>query len=741
MAGNRRALIVAVDDYQHEALRRLRAPSADARALTRVLGDPAIGGFDVEVAFNESSHDIELRVEDLFAEGRPDDLLLVHFSCHGLKSESGELFFAATDTRPDRLGSTAVAAAFLQRCLTACRARNVVLLLDCCYGGAFGRGVTVRSAGSAHVLDSFPTATGGGRSRAVITASNAMEYAFEGTELTDEHQQPQSLFTAAVVRGLETGEADRDEDGWVSLNELYEYVYDAVRSQNPHQTPSRDIEMQGELFVARSGRKRVVSVPVPDEVRDALADTNMFTRLGAVAELRSRLLGNDIAVALGAYEALTDLLRTGVSYLADAAREALEAATLRVEETQLSFGRVELGTVVPTQRVHLSGPPLACACTFAASDVWLQVESAQHGANVALHATEPGPLQGQVTVSGPTGEVILPVTATVVGVSDPHTAKPTAEAPSTLARAGSPIRDAADEASHADAGRTGPESGDESSSRAHDSESAHPRGQGRRPGVSGAAGLVAIASGAGAVVGAFLHFQWDTSLLNADEKYAAWSILTVGLVAVVGGASVRIAQRPSWLGAGITLTAGAAASWNLAWLLVFLYGESGTLDGLNVGYLIELLAQVGIVAAAVLVVAGLAGLPQVTLQPMRGHDWLAWVLLFVGGVGALLLVLFAFHVADYAGAMALLTVWAAAVCLGMSGLAVTLRPISLALTVHATWILCGLGLWATFEAFLATHDDNAPALDGYLLSLVVLALLLPLRLWDGRSRVRRAVSR
>ena len=35
------------------------------------------------------------RIEELFSESRSDDLLLLHFSGHGLKSESGELFFAA----------------------------------------------------------------------------------------------------------------------------------------------------------------------------------------------------------------------------------------------------------------------------------------------------------------------------------------------------------------------------------------------------------------------------------------------------------------------------------------------------------------------------------------------------------------------------------------------------------------------------------------------------------------------
>ena len=56
-----------------------------------------------------------------------------------------------------------------------------MLLLDCCYSGAFANGVRVRAAADINVLDSFPQGRmGGGRGRVVITASSAMEFAFEG---------------------------------------------------------------------------------------------------------------------------------------------------------------------------------------------------------------------------------------------------------------------------------------------------------------------------------------------------------------------------------------------------------------------------------------------------------------------------------------------------------------------------------------------------------------------------------
>lgn len=159
----------------------------------------------MQVVRNEPAHIIQVHIEEVFSEGRPDDVLLLHFSGHGLKSESGELFFAASNSRPNRLGSTAVSADFVQRCMRDSRSRSVVLLLDCCYGGAFAQGVTVRAAGDVNVLDSFPEGRSGGRGRAVITASSAMEYAFEGDELGDDQQGRPSVFTSALSKGLPVG--------------------------------------------------------------------------------------------------------------------------------------------------------------------------------------------------------------------------------------------------------------------------------------------------------------------------------------------------------------------------------------------------------------------------------------------------------------------------------------------------------------------------------------------------------
>ncbi|MBE1575229.1 caspase domain-containing protein [Amycolatopsis roodepoortensis] len=417
MTGARRALIIANGEYDNPGLSALRSPAADAEALAEVLGDRAISEFDVQVVRDETAHVIAGRVEDLFADSAPDDVLLVHFSCHGLKSESGELFFAARNTRPERLASTAVPADFVQRCLRMSRSRSIVLLLDCCYGGAFSQGVAVRATGEANVLDAFPAGGFGGRGRAVITASNSIEYAFEGDQLADDHVRP-SVFTSALVDGLRTGDADRDEDGWIALGELYDYLFDSVRERNPNQTPSRDIEMQGELYLARSRRRRIKPSPVPADLRAASEDANMFTRLGAVTELQRRLTSENLSVAIGAHEVLTTMAQTDIRHIAEAADLARREARVRAESEVVRFGEVVRGSR-PAARIRLAGPPIARACRFASSHSWLRVTEDGDEAEIVLEQEELGAFEARVTVTGPTGEAVVRVEGRVVAETAP----------------------------------------------------------------------------------------------------------------------------------------------------------------------------------------------------------------------------------------------------------------------------------------------------------------------------------
>ena len=325
--------------------------------MGEVLGDPRIGDFAVRVLRNESAQTIRVAVEDFFADRKPDDLLLLHFSCHGLKNAAGELYLAASDSRPDRLASTAVPADFVNRQMADSRAQRIALFLDCCYGGAFPRGMVVRAAGDVAVGDAFATQQdAGGRGRVVVTASSSVEYAFEGAELASDAQVAPSVFTGSVVAGLESGEADRDGDGWVGLNELFGYVAERVRRVTPHQTPHLwAFGSEGDLLLAHSRRRRVTAGELPAEVVEAIGSSFAATRLGVAVELRDRLLGPDLGQALAAWNALTGLVSDDSRRVSATAEEAVHEADLRVTPDVVDLGVLPPGTRQVVD-LRLSGP-------------------------------------------------------------------------------------------------------------------------------------------------------------------------------------------------------------------------------------------------------------------------------------------------------------------------------------------------------------------------------------------------
>jgi YVTN family beta-propeller protein len=321
----RLALVITVDRHDNAGLRDLKAPAADAEALADVLGRDDLGGFELEFLHNPTSATTYERVDGLLADRHPSDLVLLHYSGHGLKDLDGELYLATTNTNPGRLASTGVEAAWISRMMQRSRAQRVVLLLDCCYGGAFERGVLARAEERIDVGDQFrPGRLGESRGRVVITASTAMEYAFESAGVSEGSPARPSVFTSALAEGIRTGEADRDQDGFVALDELYDYVYDRVRGTSGHQTPCKwEFGLRGDLYVARNPF-RVPPAPVlPAELLELVDHPNAAVRLAAVPELRSVTEGGHRARAAAARNALIRLAEDDSRRVSAAAEEAL----------------------------------------------------------------------------------------------------------------------------------------------------------------------------------------------------------------------------------------------------------------------------------------------------------------------------------------------------------------------------------------------------------------------------------
>ncbi|MEV7566118.1 caspase, EACC1-associated type [Streptomyces tanashiensis] len=317
-AERRLALVVATTTYADASLRRLRAPARDAADLSAVLADPRIGAFEVTPVIDKSAHEVRLAVENFLAERNPQDLLVVYLSCHGLVDVRRRLYFAATDSVKNRLAATGLEARWLLDQLEDCRARRQVVLLDCCFSGAFAHGA--KGENDLGLAGRFQ-----GHGRVVLTASRASEYSFEGDPVPGA-DQPGSVFTSALVDGLRTGAADLDHDGYVSVDDAYGYVFDRMRSGAAKQTPQRWLYgVEGQILLARSSAGITITPhPLPEALRSSLDSPYPDIRIGAVTTLGHWLDDSDPARALAARQAVRHIADTDIPDVAAAARALLD---------------------------------------------------------------------------------------------------------------------------------------------------------------------------------------------------------------------------------------------------------------------------------------------------------------------------------------------------------------------------------------------------------------------------------
>ncbi len=299
------ALVIANTEYTDPGLAQLTAPGQDARELVRVLDSPDLCAFDdVVILVNENSLKVSETIDYFFSKRRPDDLLMMYFSGHGVRDEYGSLYLAVANTHRDRLRSTAIKADFIREAMDQSRSKRQILVLDCCNSGAFAQGTKAEIGGSIGTAKAFE---GTGYGRIVLTASDATQFAWEGDKVIGK-EIANSLFTHFLIKGLE-GEADQDADGKITIDDLYEYAYDQIVRLTPKQTPGKwSYKQQGEILLRENLQpKDVKPAPLPDELLELTNHQNSGVRKAAVQDLVDLLDGKHLGLARAAQEKLREM--------------------------------------------------------------------------------------------------------------------------------------------------------------------------------------------------------------------------------------------------------------------------------------------------------------------------------------------------------------------------------------------------------------------------------------------------
>ncbi len=315
------ALVIGNTEYGDPGLVQLAAPQNDTDDFARVLRDPNICAFDdVRVLFNELSSTVIEAIDAFFDERKPDDLLVLYFSGHGVRDELGSLYLAFKNTIRTRLRATAIKSDYIREAMDQSRSKRQVVILDCCNSGAFPQGTKAEIGGP---MGMAPALQGYGRF--VLTASDATQFAWEGDKLIGEARD--SLFTHFLVKGLE-GEADSNGDGKITVDDLYDYAYEQISKVTAKQTPTKSAaKVEGEFVMRRITRlEDIPPVALPAELLEEADAPRPYVRQAAVERLDKILQGRNIGLARSALAALQQVIadENTTRHVAALAQQAVE---------------------------------------------------------------------------------------------------------------------------------------------------------------------------------------------------------------------------------------------------------------------------------------------------------------------------------------------------------------------------------------------------------------------------------
>lgn len=307
------ALVIANTEYQDASFAKLTAPGKDAEEFAQLLKNPEQAAFiDVQVLLNQSEAKTRRAIARFFSDRKPTDLLLLYFSGHGVRNEQGQLFLAANDTEINILEATGIPAEFITRAMDHSRSQRQLLILDCCNSGAFAHG----SKSTSYVGKSMGIATafeGDGYGRVVLTATDATQYAWEGDKVIGDTQK--SVFTHFLIEGLK-GEADRDSDGRIHVDELYDYAYEEVVRRTPKQKPGKwSYKQHGDIILRENLKPRDVKpAPLPPALLELLSHSNSGVRQVGLQDLVSLLDGKHLGLSRAAEEKLREIAANDDSF-------------------------------------------------------------------------------------------------------------------------------------------------------------------------------------------------------------------------------------------------------------------------------------------------------------------------------------------------------------------------------------------------------------------------------------------
>ena len=247
--GNRWAVLVGVNAYEDNAsYGPLKLCVQDVEAIQRQL---ITGGYDPARIrlLTDNTPEKPTRANILTAlqavanATEEDDLLLFYYSGHGSEKD-GESYLVASDGRHLTLGDTAVPITRIKEIMQAAPARAKVIILDACHSGANIGNKGPEPMSPEFIQRVFEQAEG----MAILSSCKKDQLSWEWFD------KKQGVFTYYLLEAL-TGEADRDEKGFISVQDASRHVTNGVKlwasQRNRSQTPTLEYKVAGDIILTK----------------------------------------------------------------------------------------------------------------------------------------------------------------------------------------------------------------------------------------------------------------------------------------------------------------------------------------------------------------------------------------------------------------------------------------------------------------------------------------------------------
>jgi tetratricopeptide (TPR) repeat protein len=234
----RYAIVIGIGNYKDKKIPPLYYTVADAKGMYNVLTNEKYGFLlkeNVKMLINEeaSTQNIKKTFGTWLKKNvKGNDFVIIYFAGHGA-SEAGSAYWVTYDTDIEDLYGTAISNNSLSKMLNSIESKTLIVFLDSCYSAAtINRGWQTRSLFERDPFEEFK-----GEGRVVITSSNGKQLSLEIQEYGH------GVFTYFLIQGL-IGKADQDIDGYITLDETWDYVKNNVTNTAKkfgiHQTPIID---------------------------------------------------------------------------------------------------------------------------------------------------------------------------------------------------------------------------------------------------------------------------------------------------------------------------------------------------------------------------------------------------------------------------------------------------------------------------------------------------------------------